>query len=259
MRDFHHLRFMDVNPCSFLHQIVCSNGSAPPNLETLRLHHAYAGDIDESSKTAFDMYPKFEPYTFLSKLKTVESVIAACSESEFSLPQFICEETRLRKRHQYAYKLHAYGINYKVYLEATWSIGHIHPFLHDEPKPALVCVYDGAAVGFRRRIFDAGNVEASTSPGSADPPQVESNAAAELSLTDQLNQTDIRAIGNDLKCRLDRVWSDMAEVAEMSDGSGIRFLIDWDDEQDEEDAEEDDDNADADADWQDDEMMAFGD
>jgi hypothetical protein len=164
MRDFHRLKFMQMEPCSFLHQCIIAQAQAPPNLETLRLSHArprLSDPVPRFSVNVFETLPKFEPYTHLASLKTLEFTQGASAESWQARSGYICQEDRLRERHAYAYKLYQHGITLKVYLEATWREELLPPFLQGEPKPRLVSVYDSSLIGFRRHISSPNDIDGS--------------------------------------------------------------------------------------------------
>lgn len=250
MRDFHQLGFMDIDPCSFLHQFVLSHAQAPPNLETLRLNHARQKLGEPATRFAinvFETLPKHEPYTYLAPLKTLEFAQAASAESWQARSGYICQEDRLRERHEYAFKLYKHGIDMKMYLEATWRDGLQPPYLQGEPKPRLVSVYDSTQIGFRRHISEfqdddtpvrpetevtinpfaltpqnphliPTNFRARTRSTSSSPSRSRSPATTPLAQadeeppeTDQLNMPDIQRIRNELTRRLNRVWMDMDE------------------------------------------------
>ncbi|KAF1962560.1 hypothetical protein CC80DRAFT_487983 [Byssothecium circinans] len=155
LRDFHRLKYLDVDPCSFLHQFILSHRQAPPNLETFRIHHALVKYFEEPNDNLTDLFeelPSIGPYTALGSLKTLEFVQAASLETHLARPEHICQEDAFRDRHVYGYKLFKQGINMKMYLEASWRMGLMPPYLHKEQKPELICVYDAARVGFHRHL-----------------------------------------------------------------------------------------------------------
>ncbi|KAF2685441.1 hypothetical protein K458DRAFT_301222 [Lentithecium fluviatile CBS 122367] len=241
MRDYHLLKFMDIDPCSFLHQILLCYTQAPPNLKKLRLHHERTRTMDFTARqplNVFEELPTFQPYTYLSSLKTLEFVQAASSEAWIASPGHICEGERLRERHAYAYKLHKHGIALKMYLQATWRRGLMPPYLHGEPEPELVSVYDSTRIGFRRHITPPEDISSfvvrpndllaldelyrSLGTGhlpmlglpttcSHTPPPTHANDE-EAPETDQLNDADIQHIRNELTRRLNRVWMRMAKA-----------------------------------------------
>lgn len=157
MRDFHRLKFLECDRCSFLHQgIILSHRLAPPNLETLRLRHyrrqQWANMFDE----LFDP----TPYTYIPSLKTLELAqpeVVRVSTEAFSLAAYICDAERLRERHAFAYKLWKSGITTVMYAELQNSGTLIPPYLHGEPLPQLVSVYDSENIGFTRQIGDDDN------------------------------------------------------------------------------------------------------
>lgn len=152
MRDFHQLRFVDIPLCSFLHQFILSPVQAPPNLKTLRLHHAREYGGNASAITSFfEQLPPLEPYTNQPSLRTIEFAQSADIFPDDNIVD-IYEDDRICDRHAYAYKLHKRGIAMKVYLEASMRHGLIPPYLHGEATPELVCVYDSKKVGFRHMV-----------------------------------------------------------------------------------------------------------
>jgi hypothetical protein len=260
MRAFHHLTFMDIDPCSFLHQVILSHAQAPPNLRTLRLSHARAKLGDATSQfpvNVFETLPKSEAYTYLASLKTLEFAQAASAESWQARSAYICQEDRLRERHAYAFKLYKHGIDMKMYLEATWREGLQPPYLQGEPKPRLVSVYDSTLVGFRRHISQPNELDTSvrpetemianpflalfdqlipahlesitpstgppphTSPVTSEAPPAPPPTNEEPPETDQLNMPDIQRIRNELTRRLNKVWMDMDDEDKDDDDDAI--------------------------------------
>jgi hypothetical protein len=257
LRNYHQLIYMDIEPCSFLHQIILSHRQAPPILETLRLRHARARSDDITRlPVVFDELPKFEPYTYLPSLKTLEFVQGASAETFIASPRHICSNDRMRERHAYAYKLHQHGIAMRMFLEATWKSTLMPPYLHREPKPELVSVYDSKLIGFRRNIGTTGSAD-HFSPTLAcgddvrkeiQPHQVlcldpttqssTSSVTDKSPETDQLNDMDIHSTRNELARRLDKVWARMSaryaalereallELVELVDGEGDSEWLD---------------------------------
>ncbi|KAF2646892.1 hypothetical protein P280DRAFT_441370 [Massarina eburnea CBS 473.64] len=227
LRDFHHLTFLDVDPCSFLHQFALSSVQAPPHLETFRIHHALHSDHhDHSFFDLFEELPNFEPYTALSELKTLEFAQAGSLDTEVARTDHICQEDALRERHEYAYKLSKHGINLKIFLQATFQISLVPPYLHNEPAPSLVCVYDAAKLGFRRHVVDVF-------------PLPEHETETE---TDKLNTRDITTYRNEVRRALQTVHDEMARIRDDS-SSNQDFFDDYDDDDDDEEMDvEGDDN-----------------
>ncbi|CAI6294813.1 unnamed protein product [Periconia digitata] len=254
LRNFHQLKFLDIDPCSFLHQWTSSHAQAPPNLETLRIHFPLIDEHDlhsDHSVDSFEELPPLEPYTRISSLKSLEIVQGAFPVTHKLNAQFICERELLCERHAYAYKLFKHGINLKVYVEPIWRMGLIPPYLHGEQKPTVLCIYDAAEVGFHRHIVDevlpppslmggidlflasddasdvtnAGSVQSLDSPRSNTPTQEQTASPAPKTSTpstepppetDQLNQADIISIRNKVQRLLD---ADLDRVASESDDS----------------------------------------
>jgi hypothetical protein len=156
MRRFHSLKFLECDPCSFLHQaIILAPTLAPPNLETLCIRHPrrQQGDL-------FDQLPDFTPYTYLGSLKTLEFIQSTSMKSPAYISEYVCEPESLRERHATAYKLHQHGINMKMYMEIHESRGLIPPYLHGESTPKTLCLYDAEEVGFSRTIVEDDPVDA---------------------------------------------------------------------------------------------------
>ncbi|OAG04822.1 uncharacterized protein CC84DRAFT_1093895, partial [Paraphaeosphaeria sporulosa] len=157
MRDFHSLKTLRVDTCSFLHRsIALSHTQAPPNLHTLQIRNPRPrvtrfGPLAASTNDDFfEHLPPHDPYTYLASLKTLDFVQGATSEMPMAKTLHITEDEALRERHKTGYKLFKHGINLKVTLEATWRAALIPPFLHGEPLPELICVYDAQEIGFNR-------------------------------------------------------------------------------------------------------------
>ncbi|KAF2703405.1 hypothetical protein K504DRAFT_392437 [Pleomassaria siparia CBS 279.74] len=147
MRHFHTLKFLECDPCSFLHQgIICTPTLAPPNLETLRIRHPR-----RQPGNFFDQLPDFTPYSYLSSLRTLEFLQSTNANSPLSISEYVCERDRLSERHQAGFKLHQQGINMKCYIEIHGASSLIPPYLHREPTPDIVCLYDANHVGFIRK------------------------------------------------------------------------------------------------------------
>lgn len=166
MRDFHSLKTLRVDLCSFLHRgIALSHVQAPPNLDTLQIRNprpriARFGPLSASTNDDFfEDLPPYDPYTYLASLKTLEFVQGATSEMPMAKSAHITEDDALRERHKTGYKLFKHGINLKVTLEATWRGGLVPPFLHGEPLPELLCIYDAEEIGFRRAWAPAHEAE----------------------------------------------------------------------------------------------------
>lgn len=153
MRDFHQLRLIECDRCSFLHQgILLSHTLAPPNLHTFRLRHYKQQDI-----SLFEELPPSSPYTRLHSLKTLEfvqPVVAPYRGSAKVVADHICDPDSLVGRHAYAYKLWKHGIDMKMHAEMHKRFSYIPPYLHNEPLPQLLLVYDSVELGFYRHVQD---------------------------------------------------------------------------------------------------------
>lgn len=245
LRDFHSLKFLDIDPCSFLHQAICSSAQVPPNLEILRIHHALAKFFDVLNDNLFDLFeemPSIEPYARIPSLKTLEFVQAASMDSDRAEAEHICRSAFVRDRHASAYKLFKRGIIMKMFLEATWREGLMPPYLHGEQKPETVCVYDAAEVGFRRHIVPEEDV-ALDYMRAVDIMRSREFVPSEYKFPDteppetsELNITDIMLLTNQVRRTLDSLANRME-----SRGSGF----DDDDEDDEDGDAEDEDIAEA--------------
>ncbi|KAF2650502.1 hypothetical protein K491DRAFT_771004 [Lophiostoma macrostomum CBS 122681] len=157
MRNFFNLKSIDCDPCSFLHQgIIASRVQAPPNLESLRVRYYHRHYQNEHN--LFDELPDINSYAQLPSLKLLEYIQPAITpRSAFYASQMadsICEENRLRERHAYAYRLWKRGVQMKVYAEMHRKYTLIPPYLHTEPRPELLLLYDSDAVGFYRDPSD---------------------------------------------------------------------------------------------------------
>lgn len=166
MRDFHSLKTLRVDACSFLHRsIVLSHTQAPPNLHTVQIRNPrpritrFGASAASTNDDFFEHLPPHNPYTYLASLKILEFVQGATSEMPMARTLHITEDEALRERHKTGYKLFKHGINLKVTLEATWRTGLIPPFLHGEPLPELVCIYNAEEIGFRRTWAPAHEAE----------------------------------------------------------------------------------------------------
>jgi hypothetical protein len=209
MRHFHSLKFLECDPCSFLHQgIILAPTLAPPNLETLCIRHPRRqhGDL-------FDQLPDCMPYTYLGSLKTLEFIQSTSMKSPTYISEYVCEPESLRERHAIAYKLHQHGINMKVYMEFHNSRSLIPPYLHGEPIPIALCMYNAEELGFVRMVYEDDAVDANTfvyeNPitGVCSPPVFKSGSSRESTTlsnnnsseppeTDHLNLHDILSLKN---------------------------------------------------------------
>jgi hypothetical protein len=242
LRDLHHLDFLDIDASSFLHQFLLSHKQGPPNLETLRIHHALYSDT-HGVASLFEESPACEPYTDLESLKTLEFVQSGRLQRYSSQPEYICQPEALRERHACGYKLFKHGINLKVYLEAS-PRGYMPPYLYGEQKPELISVYDAAQVGFRRVIrhdidypmeayhaFSPEDLAKLYHLHDNIAPGQEARLAAIPPETDQLNTADIVHLRNQVQRSIDAVLH-----REDDDWPRNVILIDSDDS----DANEDD-------------------
>ncbi|PVI05333.1 hypothetical protein DM02DRAFT_610643 [Periconia macrospinosa] len=261
LRDFHRLKFMEIDPCSFLHQFIYAHVQAPPNLETFRIHHGLKKDYDMYNESLIDLFeelPPLEPYTRLESLKTLEFVQGTALDTREANASHINSSDAVEERHAYAYKLFKHGINMKMYVEAVWKTSLLPPYLHNEQKPELICIYDADDVGFRRHIVDDAptnlmngvdlllsnvgwNITAmeqrrravSLAQRNAD----NNNASEEASQppeTDQLNYMDIVRLRHESGRAIAEVWQRMADMDDEN-GNGSS---DDDDDDDDEDMEE---------------------
>ncbi|KAF2800423.1 hypothetical protein K505DRAFT_263974 [Melanomma pulvis-pyrius CBS 109.77] len=185
MRNFPLLTYLECDPCSFLYRgIILAPTLAPPNLATLRIHRPrrQVGNF-------FEELPDFTPYTRLGSLNTLEFVQPTSIKLPTHLAECVCEAERLRERHAIGYKLHRHGVNLKMYMEIHESGGLIPPYLHGEPTPKTVCLYDAAEVGFSRKIED----------NLPDKSIVDKNVEEPLPETDQLGKFDIICLKNEVR------------------------------------------------------------
>ncbi|KAL1597075.1 hypothetical protein SLS60_008657 [Paraconiothyrium brasiliense] len=281
MRDFHSLKLLRVDTCSFLHRsIVLSYPKAPPNLHTLQIRNprprvtrfAYSGaPIHEDF---FEHLPPYEPYTYLASLKTLDFVQGATYEMPIAGANHIAEDEALRERHSTAYRLFKHGINLKVTLEATWRAGLIPPVLHGEPPPELVCIYDAEEIGFRRNWaaeFEAQQREfARISARSMGWPILDDDdkdepltttvpeEQRELPETDQLTDSDVRCWRANVARSLNALWDRMQKAdpdnSDDDEPQAFTVMIEsddgvlWDDEFDEDDEDLDEEWMDAEQD-----------
>jgi hypothetical protein len=241
MRDFHSLKVLRVDTCSFLHRsIVVSCTQAPPNLHTIQIRNprprANRFWVSGSNEDFFEQLPPYEPYTYLASLKTLDFVQGATSAMSITKALHITEDEALRARHKVGYRLFKHGINLKVTLEATWRTGLIPPFLHGEPLPEQVCVYDAEEVGFRRtwaaayeaeqRACDTEYAETAAWLRGRDTPDDEdyvdgqpsppvpdkSTESTELPETDQLTDSDIYCWRSNVARSLRELWARMRKA-----------------------------------------------
>lgn len=276
MRDFHSLRSMRVDACSFLHRsVILSHTQAPPNLHTLQIRHPrpritrFALSGAPTDMDYFELLPPYEPYTYLASLKTLDFVQGSSLEMPMATPRHICEEEALRERHAIGYQLFKHGINLKVTLEATWRSGLIPPVLHGEPPPELVCVYDAEEVGFRRKFaaeFEAAERTYSREYGSifATLPwrsdTVPENRDEPLPETDQLTDSDIRFFRNNVAGSINALWDRMrSQDSDSDDDEGphaFTVMINSDDDM-WDDLDEEMDDEDMDEEWLDEDDVEY--
>lgn len=163
MRDFHHLKRLECDPCSFLHQgIMLHPNLAPPNLETLALRR-----YSKQPEDFFDDLPKVTPYTYLPSLKQLEFIqpmVIRYPQDHRRHANYICHPDRLRERHASAYQLWKCGVNMKILAEMQRRASWIPPYLHGEIPPEPIVVYDAAKVGFLRFIDDDRETEPAPAP-----------------------------------------------------------------------------------------------
>ena len=154
MRDFHSLRQLTCDRCSFLHQgLILSPTVAPPNLTILRLRR-YGRHLGHGDDW-FDKLPGSSPYARLPSLKSLEfiqPIVVDYRHAATDHADYMCEAERLRERHAYAYKLWKAGVDVRIYAEALAKSSYIPPYLHGEPLPELLCLYDSVDVGFHRAL-----------------------------------------------------------------------------------------------------------
>ncbi|KAJ4293532.1 hypothetical protein N0V90_008815 [Kalmusia sp. IMI 367209] len=261
MRDFHNLKTLQVDACSFLHRsIIFSHTQAPPNLATLQIRNARRSQPHmvmpvDTPDDFFEHLPPFEPYTYLKSLESLDFIQGASPEMQIVRPEHICEPENIRKRHTYAHKLFKHSINLRMYLEGTWRAGLIPPYLHGEPQPELVCVYDAAQIGFRRHIENDQRLQPSPfrlfsmTAGSRQVPDSPLTEAAlrqrehakddaseslpagkrvrleEPPETDQLSHSDIHRLTNQVRRSLDQLWDRMEEAEESDSELDIHHHI----------------------------------
>jgi hypothetical protein len=163
-------------------------------------------------------------------------VQGATSAMSITKALHITEDEALRARHKVGYRLFKHGINLKVTLEATWRTGLIPPFLHGEPLPEQVCVYDAEEVGFRRtwaaayeaeqRACDTEYAETAAWLRGRDTPDDEdyvdgqpsppvpdkSTESTELPETDQLTDSDIYCWRSNVARSLRELWARMRKA-----------------------------------------------
>jgi hypothetical protein len=217
LRNFFSLTSIDCDPCSFLHQgIIASRTLAPPNLEKLRIR--YHDRHYQRDHSLFDELPDSNSYAQLYSLKTLEFVQPAITPRPLGagpMADYICEESRLRERHAYAYKFWKRGVQMKVCAEMHRKFTLIPPYLHTEPRPELLLLYDADTVGFYRdptqpligfdnelddAIFDEKIFlypNAPPLPESAVEASSSNGAPVELQETDQLGDMHILQLRNE--------------------------------------------------------------
>jgi hypothetical protein len=269
MRHFHSLKFLECDPCSFLHQaIILAPALTPPNLETLCLRHPrpQPGDL-------FDQLPDFMPYTYLGSLKTLEFIQSTSMKSPTYISEYVCSPESLRERHTTAYKLHQHGINMKMYMEIHESRSLIPPYLHGEPTPKTLCMYDAEEVGFSRTIVEDDTVDANMHvlvnlhTGAYSMPLTEPRSPGENTAlstdnsstppeTDHLNMHDILRLKNNIR----RVVFSETLVDESSPTrrqTGLQMFLNADasldmyvDADDMDETEDDDDDDDDEGNWE---------
>lgn len=153
MRDFHHLKFVQCDPFSFLHRgILTVHTLAPPNIETIRLHH-----YSKQHESFFDELPDVTPYTYLGSLKVLELVQPMPMDHPTAFNSeavdMVCQPDALQERHTFAYNLHKCGVTTRLYAEMHNCLGlqnYIPPYLHGERLPQFLSVYDSEEIGFQR-------------------------------------------------------------------------------------------------------------
>ncbi|KAL5411391.1 hypothetical protein PMIN06_001561 [Paraphaeosphaeria minitans] len=269
MRDFHSLKTLRVDMCSFLHRsIALSHTQAPPNLHTLQIRnprpriirfwHSAASTNDDF----FEHLPPHDPYTYLASLKTLEFVQGATSEMPMAKTLHITEDEALRERHKTGYKLFKHGINLKVTLEATWRTGLIPPFLHGEPLPELVCMYNAQEIGFNRtwapaheaelRAYELEYAQTSAWLRGKETPEAEdyedgrvvAEKAAkptEFPETDQLTDSDIIWCRGKVGRSLNALWERMRRADPDDDPRAFTVTIESDEDDEWDDAFDEDD------------------
>ncbi|KAF2191884.1 hypothetical protein K469DRAFT_555695 [Zopfia rhizophila CBS 207.26] len=148
LRDFHSLKYMECDHCSFLHQsILMAPTLVPPNLETFTLrYHRYL------PASLLDTPPDMERYSRLPSLKVLDLIQPWDMDLIRGMPDFVCGSERLRARHAWAYKLSKHGIRTRAYAEIHKSM--FPPYLHGEMVPQPLCIYDSEEVGFVRVLHD---------------------------------------------------------------------------------------------------------
>jgi len=210
LRTFHALRMVNVNPNSFLHKsFILSHTQAPPNLATLRIHHARPPNSvffepPEDTYDLFERLPPCEPYTYLESLKTLEFIQGASLDMPTARSEHICQEASVRQRHLTAYRLFKRGINVRLHLEATWRRSLIPPFLHGEPHPEYLCVYDAKTIGFRRCLK-----ESTASPETPLSDHSSLTKPGDLLETAELTVDDILRLRNEVRRSLDSLKTRM--------------------------------------------------
>ncbi|KAL5380624.1 hypothetical protein DPSP01_007688 [Paraphaeosphaeria sporulosa] len=276
MRDFHSLKTLRVDTCSFLHRsIALSHTQAPPNLHTLQIRNPRPrvtrfGPLAASTNDDFfEHLPPHDPYTYLASLKTLDFVQGATSEMPMAKTLHITEDEALRERHKTGYKLFKHGINLKVTLEATWRAALIPPFLHGEPLPELICVYDAQEIGFNRTWAPAHEAElraheleyarasawlrGKETPEAEDyedgrviPEKVEEQT--EFPETDQLTDSDIIWCRGKVGRSLKALWERMQSADPDEEPQAFTVTIDSDEDDEWDDAFDDDEDL---AEWMD--------
>ena len=227
MRDFHSLTAMRVDASSFLHRSVAlSHTQAPPNLATLQIQyprHRLGMSMLTVGENFIEQILPYEPYTYLSSLKTLDFVQAVSLDDHYMTDiDEICNPDILRERHAVAYKLYKHGINLKLTLDAAWKDGLIPPVLHGEPPPELLCVYDAQAEGFMRLPQGTGTADAGVAT-ETDAEEVE---------TDELSTEDIKAMRTEVGRKLARLRSRMIDMSDDHEYGGphvFTVVVDSDD------------------------------
>lgn len=144
MREFLHLKFIDIDYCSLFRGIVSNPAIAPPKLETIRLR--------DRNVFMLDQHHDLTPYTCLPSVRLLEFI----QHSSINHPDFvdiladdICEPGRVEGYHSWSSKLSESGINMKLYVVMEiW-----------EHSKYPVIVYDSAETGDNgKAIFDVDRI-----------------------------------------------------------------------------------------------------
>ncbi|KAF2260631.1 hypothetical protein CC78DRAFT_536293 [Lojkania enalia] len=243
MRNFERLEFIVCDANSFLHRgITGSPMLAPPHLSALRLQKPIL-----QPHHWINSLPRIEPYFSLSSLKKIDFVqpLRLRDVRHMAMVDYICKPDFVRDRHAAAYKLWKHGINMTFTVEMHSKHTIIPPYLHGEPTPKLLRLYDAKQVGFHRHIADySDEPDQSGEPvdpsillqkdeNGTSPSPIETDAKSmtlvadeeekEPPETDQLGMQDVNRLNNEVRRTLERYHEELEK--ERSSGTGAHINI----------------------------------